>query len=105
MGVVAAQILEDHRDRGGFRVQTQLKVASVVGGPSVLPSDVAVIADGVPNQRLLTDVAGCSTVIGPPVLLCHVHFLGVSQHRFDFKLFLLDFFQEVFCCVWFAVYN
>ena len=50
--------MADHRDRGGFRVQAQLEVACVVGGPSVLPRDVAVIADRVPGQRLLTDVAG-----------------------------------------------
>ena len=84
--------MEDHWDRGGFRVQAQLEVASVVGGLLVLPRDVAVIADGVPGQRLLTGVAGGGTVIGPPVLSCHVHCLGVSQHSFDFALLLLECF-------------
>ena len=93
MGVVAAQIVEDHRDRGGFRVQAQLKVARVVGGPSILPRDEAMIADGVPGQRLLIDVAGGGTVIGPPVLSCHVHCLGVNQHSFDFTFLFLECFR------------
>ena len=81
--------MEDNRDRGGFRVQAQLEVSSVV---RVLPRDVAVITDGVPGQRLLTDVAGGGTVIDPPDLSCHVHCLRVSQHSFDFTLLLLESF-------------
>jgi regulator of RNase E activity RraA len=47
MPVVAAQIVEYHRDLRLVGVYAQLQVALIVGGASVFPGDVAVIADPV----------------------------------------------------------
>ena len=44
-------------------------------------------------------MTGGGAVMSPPVLSCHPHGFGVSQHSFDFALLLLDRFEKVLRCV------
>ena len=59
---------------------------------SVFPGDVTVVTDRVTLEWFFTHMTGGSAVMRPPVLSCHPHGFGVSQHSFGFALLFLELF-------------
>ena len=90
--------MEDNRYSCGLRAQAQFQVARVMSSTSVFSDDVTVVTDRVTLKWFLTHMTGGGAVMSPPVLSCHPHGFGVSQHSFDFSL-LLKCFLKVLRCV------
>ena len=86
--------MEDNWNGRRLGVQPQFEITGVLCGPTVLPSDVTVVADRVTLKWLFTYMVGWGAVMSPPVLSCHPHCIGVSQYSFDFVLLLLECYFE-----------
>ena len=95
MAVVAPQVVKDNWYCCRLRTEPQLEVALILGCTSVLASNVAVVSHGILIEGLAVNVAVCGFLLAPPVLSCHVHRLGVSQHRLNLTLFFLERIQEM----------
>lgn len=70
--------------------QPQLKFIDFVGSISVLPCDVAMVADKISIKWLLTHMAASDCFVSPPVVLGHPYAPGVGQHHVDFAYFFLE---------------
>jgi hypothetical protein len=76
-------------------VYAQLQVALIVGGASVFPGDVAVIADPVTVKWVAADMTVDSLGEGRLVFSCYGHVFGLPEDAVDSFKFVLYCFQEV----------
>ena len=61
-----------------------------MSGTSVFSDGVTVVTDRVTLKWYFIHMSGGGSVMISPVLSCHPHAFGVSQHSFDFALLLQE---------------
>ena len=88
--VISPQIVEDNMYGCGLWAKTQFQVARVMSGTSVFSGIVAVVTHRITLKWFFTHMTSGGAVMSPPVLSCHPHGFGGSQHSFDFALLLLE---------------